>query len=74
MKQRTKLLAALGLSAALAAGAALARPNNGDLGVYLDEAGNVVGTWGVSCDGRFSWDGQRTSNMVTNGRLYCVPR
>lgn len=74
MTKRTKLLAALGLSAALVAGAALARPNNGDMGVYLDAEGNVVGTWVMSCDGQFSWSGTRTSKSITNGQLFCNPR
>lgn len=74
MTKRMKLLAALGLSAVLVAGAALARPNNGDMGVFLDSEGNVVGTWVVSCDGHYSWSGKRTSTQVTNGQLNCNPR
>ncbi len=73
MTKRTKLLAALGLSAALVAGAALARPNNGDMGVFLDANGNVVGTWVMSCDGQYSWSGQR-GTPVKNGQLFCNPR
>ncbi|WP_242108494.1 DUF6289 family protein [Luteimonas aquatica] len=71
---RKKLVAALGLAAVLAAGYALARPNNGDMGVYLDDQGNVVGTWIVSCEGVFSYSGTRTSNSITNGHLFCNPR
>ncbi len=71
---RKKLVLALGLSAALVAGIALARPNNGDMGVYLDDNGNVVGTWVMSCDGVFSYSGTRTSYSVTNGHLVCNPR
>ena len=44
---------------------------NGGLGVYLDDSGNVVGTFPVSCDGVFSYSGERTSHAVTNGRLWC---
>ncbi len=68
---RTKLAIALGLSAALAAGLAIAKPNNGDLGIYLDDSGNVVGTFAVSCEGVFSYQGTRTSHPVTNGHLMC---
>jgi len=68
---RTKLVVALGLSIALAAGLAIAKPRNGALGVYLDDGGNVVGTFSVSCDGVFSYSGQRTGNAVTNGQLMC---
>lgn len=71
MRNRYTLLTALGLSIALAAGLAIARPNNGDLGVYLDDSGNVVGTFSVSCDGVFSYQGTRTSHAVTNGHLMC---
>lgn len=74
MTRRKKLLSAIGLSAALVAGIALARPNNGDMGVYLDANGKVVGTWVVSCEGAFSWSGTRTGSMVTNGHLFCNPR
>lgn len=53
------------------AGAASAKPVNGSMGVYLDAQGNVVGTWVVSCDGQFGYEGTRTSKMVTNGHLWC---
>lgn len=68
---RTKLVVGLGLAVALAAGIAYAKPRNGDLGVYLDDSGNVVGTFSVSCDGVFSYSGERTSHPVTNGHLWC---
>jgi Family of unknown function (DUF6289) len=68
---RRKLVIGLGLAVALAAGLAVAKPNNGDLGVYLDDSGNVVGTFSVSCDGVFSYEGTRTANGVTNGQLFC---
>jgi hypothetical protein len=68
---RNKLAIALGLAVALAAGLAIAKPNNGDLGVYLDDSGNVVGTFSVSCDGVFGYSGTRTSHAVTNGHLMC---
>lgn len=71
MRRRYTTLTALGLSIALAAGLAIAKPNNGDLGVYLDDAGHVVGTFSVSCDGVFSYQGTRTSHPVTNGHLMC---
>ena len=71
MRRRYTILTALGLSIALAAGLAIAKPNNGDLGVYLDDAGHVVGTFSVSCDGVFSDQGTRTSHPVTNGHLMC---
>lgn len=74
MTKRTQWLAALGLSAALVAGIAIAKPRNGDMGVYLDDDGNVVGTWIVSCEGVFGWSGTRTSHSVTNGQLYSNPR
>jgi hypothetical protein len=68
---RTKLVIGLGLVVALAAGLAVAKPRNGDLGIYLDDSGNVVGTFSVSCDGVLSTSGTRTSNAVTNGHLFC---
>ena len=68
---RRKLVIGLGLAVALATGLAIAKPNNGDLGVYLDDSGNVVGTFSVSCDGVFSYEGTRTANAVTNGQLFC---
>ena len=68
---RIKLVIALGLSVALAAGLAIAKPRNGALGVYLDDSGNVVGTFSVSCDGVFNYSGTRTSHPVTNGQLMC---
>jgi hypothetical protein len=68
---RIKLAIALGLSVALAAGIAIAKPNNGDLGVYLDDSGNVVGTFSVSCDGVFGYSGTRTSHPVTTAHLSC---
>jgi len=68
---RIKLAIALGLSVALAAGIAIAKPRNGDLGVYLDDSGNVVGTFSVGCDGVFGYSGTRTSHPVTNGHLMC---
>jgi len=68
---RTKLAITLGLAVALASGLAIAKYNNGDLGVYLDDSGNVVGTFSVSCDGVFGYSGTRTSHPVTNGRLMC---
>ncbi|GAB3336447.1 DUF6289 family protein [Marilutibacter aestuarii] len=68
---RMKVMLGLGLVVAIAAGAALAKPRNGELGVYLDPNGNVVGTYSVSCDGVFSYSGTRTSNAVANGQLFC---
>src|SRR3546814_14500100 len=68
---RTKLIIAIGLSIALATGLAIAKPRNGALGVYLDDGGNVVGTFSVSCDGVFGYSGTRTSHPVTNGQLMC---
>jgi hypothetical protein len=68
---RTKLVIGLGLVVALAAGLAIAKPRNGDLGVYLDDSGNVVGTFAMSCDGVFSYEGTRTANAVTNGHMFC---
>ncbi|WP_027081545.1 DUF6289 family protein [Luteimonas mephitis] len=68
---RTRLAITLGLAIAMAAGIAIARPNNGDLGVYLDDGGNVVGTFSVSCNGVFGYSGTRTSHPVTNGHLMC---
>lgn len=68
---RKKLWIAAGLAMALAAGIVVAKPNNGALGVYLDDAGQVVGTWSVSCDGVFGYEGTRTANMVQNGQLVC---
>lgn len=68
---RTKLVIGLGLVVALAAGLAIAKPRNGDLGVYLDDSGNVVGTFAMSCDGVFSYEGTRTANAVTNGQMFC---
>lgn len=68
---RTKLVISLGLTIALAAGIAIAKPRNGALGVYLDESGNAVGSFSVSCDGVFSYSGTRTSNAVTNGQIFC---
>lgn len=68
---RTRLAITLGLAIAMAAGIAIARPNNGDLGVYLDDGGNVVGTFSVSCNGVFGYRGTRTSHPVTNGHLMC---
>src|SRR3546814_5467568 len=65
---RTKLIIAIGLSIALATGLAIAKPRNGALGVYLDDGGNVVGTFSVSCDGVFGYSGTRTSHPVTNGQ------
>jgi hypothetical protein len=64
----------LGLAVAIAAGVAVAKPRNGELGVYLDGNGNVVGTYQVSCDGVFSYSGTRTSQPVANGQLFCNPR
>src|SRR3546814_17424580 len=63
---RTKLIIAIGLSIALATGLAIAKPRNGALGVYLDDGGNVVGPFSVSCDGVFGYSGTRTSHPVTN--------
>ena len=71
---RTRILCGLGLAITLAAGLAIAKPRNGELGVYLDDAGNVVGTYAVSCDGAFSFDGVRTANAVANGQIFCNPR
>jgi len=71
MRMRTKLVIALGLSVALAAGLAIAKPRNGALGVYLDDGGNVVGSFAVSCDGVFSYSGTQTSHAVTTGQLMC---
>ncbi|MDH5821789.1 DUF6289 family protein [Luteimonas sp. RD2P54] len=68
---RTRLVAGLALCFALAAGLAVAKPRNGDMGVYLDDNGNVVGTFVVSCDGVFSYEGTRTTHALTNGRLHC---
>lgn len=68
---RKKLLIGLGLATALTAGLAIAKHRNGDMGVYLDDQGNVVGSFVVSCDGVFSYEGTRTSNFVVNGQLFC---
>lgn len=71
---RTRILCGLALATALAAGLATAKPRNGELGVYLDDGGNVVGTYAVSCEGEFSFSGTRTANAVANGQLFCNPR
>ena len=72
---RAKFMIGLGLAVALASGLALAAyGNNGDMGNFLDKDGNVVGSWVISCDGHFSYTGQRTSYSVKNGRLFCNPR
>ncbi|MCD9031371.1 hypothetical protein LDO32_06475 [Luteimonas sp. Y-2-2-4F] len=63
--------AAAAIAGLLAAGAATAKPRNGELGVYLDDAGNVVGSYSVSCEGVFSYEGTRTANAVANGQLVC---
>ncbi len=68
---RMKVMLGLGLVLAIAAGVAMAKPRNGELGVYLDADGNVVGTYSVSCDGAFSYSGTRTPNAVANGHLFC---
>ncbi|WP_407354330.1 DUF6289 family protein [Luteimonas sp. R10] len=68
---RKKLMIVLGLAAALATGLAIAKHRNGDMGVYFDDQGNVVGSFVVSCDGVFSYQGTRTSNFVVNGQLFC---
>src|SRR3546814_16057692 len=68
---RTKLIIAIGLSIALATGLAIAKPRNGALGLYLDDGGNVVGPFRVSCDGVFGHSGTRTSHPVTKGPLQC---
>ena len=66
-----KLAALLGLSATLAISAAIAKPPNGSLGVYLDSSGHVVGTFSVGCDGTFSYQGTRTANAIVNGHFEC---
>lgn len=71
MQPRSKWIIGLGLAAAIVAGVAVAKPRNGEMGVYLDDAGNVVGTYQVSCYGVFSYSGTRTSNPVANGQLFC---
>lgn len=71
---RIKLVIGLALAVALAAGLAIAKPRNGALGVYLDDSGNAVGFFSVSCDGVFSYSGTRTSHPVTNGQMVCNPR
>ncbi|QDH70304.1 DUF6289 family protein [Marilutibacter alkalisoli] len=72
---RRKLVIGLGLATALAAGTAIAAyGNNGDMGVFLDANGNVVGTWVIGCDGQFSYEGERTKSAVKNGSLFCNPR
>ncbi|MCF7221266.1 DUF6289 family protein [Marilutibacter chinensis] len=71
MQPRSKWIIGLGLAAAIVAGVAIAKPRNGELGVYLDDNGNVVGTYQVSCDGVFSYTGTRTSHPVANGQLFC---
>ena len=68
---RMKVMLGLGLVLAIAAGVAMAKPRNGEMGIYLDDGGNVVGTYSVSCDGVFSYSGTRTSNFVANGQLFC---
>ena len=68
---RMKVMLGLGLVLAIAAGVAMAKPRNGELGIYLDDGGNVVGTDSGSCDGVFSYSGTRTSNSVANGQLFC---
>lgn len=51
--------------------AAIAKPANGTMGVYMNDQGQVIGTWVMSCDGQFSWSGSRSGKMITNGWLWC---
>lgn len=66
----------LGLTAALVATAALARPPGpdeiGEFYFYYDAANKVVGEARLSCDGKYSESGVRTANY-SSGHLICPP-
>ena len=73
MRKSRTLAIVSGVAVLAVAGLLVARPayNNGDMGVYLDGDGNVVGTFVVSCEGALSVSGQQTNKAVTNGHLFC---
>ena len=66
----------LGLSAALVATAALARPPGpdeiGEFDFYFDAAGNVVGQAELSCSGVYTESGVRTAKY-SSGHMVCPP-